>query len=142
MASLERDLRKDLEKTVKSARRVAEAGARNAIEQLGVGDAEAPKHLTTEQRALRNRLRAHGRQLGDRRDPRGVQATSRLVQECAYEHWHRMLFSRFLAEADLLIEPDSGVAITLDEVQELAREKGTDWLPLASDCFAGDRSTA
>jgi hypothetical protein len=133
MASLERTLRKELEKTVKQARRVAEAGARKAVEQTAVGEAEAPKHLTTEQRALRNRLRAHGRQLGDRRDPRGVQATTRLVQECAYEQWHRMLFARFLAETDLLIEPESGMAITLDEVQELAREKATDWLPLASD---------
>lgn len=133
MASLERTLRKDLERTVKQARRVAEAGARNAVEQLGVGEAEAPKHLSTELRALRNRLRAHGRQLGDRRDPKGVQATARLVQECAYEHWHRMLFARFLAESDLLIEPESGMAITLDEVQELALEKATDWLPLASD---------
>ena len=134
MASLERSLRKDLEKTVKSARRVAEAGARKAVAQLGVGEAEAPKHLTAGQRALRNRLRAHGRQLGDRRDAKtGVQDTARLVQECAYEHWHRMLFARFLAEADLLIEPESGVAITLDEVQELAREKATDWLELASD---------
>jgi hypothetical protein len=133
MASLERKLRKDLETTVKKARRAAELGARKAVEQLGVGEAEAPKHLTSEQRALRNRLRAHGRQLGDRRDPKGVQATARLMQECAYEHWHRMLFARFLAETDLLIEPESGVAITLDEVQELAREKATDWLPLASD---------
>ncbi|PKO87721.1 MAG: SAM-dependent methyltransferase [Betaproteobacteria bacterium HGW-Betaproteobacteria-10] len=133
MASLERNLRKDLEKTVKAARRVAEAGARQAVAQLGVGEAEAPKHLTTEQRALRNRLRAHGRQLGDRRDPKGAQATARLVQECAYEQWHRMLFARYLAEADLLIEPETGMAITLDEVQELAREKATDWLPLASD---------
>jgi len=134
MASLERTLRKDLEKTVKQARRVAEAGARNAVAQLGVGEAEAPKHLTADQRTLRNRLRAHGRQLGDRRDAKtGVQDTARLIQECAYEHWHRMLFARFLAETDLLIEPDSGVAITLDEVQELAREKATDWLPLASN---------
>ena len=68
MASLERTLRKDLEKTVKAARRVAEAGARIAIEQLGVGEAEAPRHLTADYRALRNRLRAHARQLGDRRD--------------------------------------------------------------------------
>lgn len=134
MASLERDLRKGLEKTVKSARRVADAGARKAVAQLGVGEAEVPKHLTADQRALRNRLRAHGRQLGDRRDAKtGAQDTARLVQECAYEHWHRMLFARFLAETDLLIEPESGVAITLDEVQELAREKATDWLPLASD---------
>ena len=134
MASLDRTLRKDLETTVKKARRVAEAGARKAVAQLGVGEAEAPQHLLTEQRALRNRLRAHGRQLGDRRDTRtGVQDTAHLVQECAYEHWHRMLFARFLAESDLLIEPESGVAITLDEVQELARENATDWLELASD---------
>lgn len=134
MASLERNLRKDLEKTVKAARRVAEGGARKAVAQLGIGEAEVPKHLTDDQRALRNRLRAHGRQLGDRRDAKtGVQDTARLVQECAYEHWHRMLFARFLAETDLLIEPDSGVAITLDEVQELAREKAMDWLELASD---------
>ena len=134
MASLDRTLRKDLEATVKKARRVAEAGAHKAVSQLGVGETEAPKHLSAEQRALRNRLRAHSRLLGDQRDTRtGAQDTTRLVQECAYEHWHRMLFARFLAETDLLIEPDSGVAITLDEVQELAREKATDWLELASD---------
>jgi len=134
MASLERILRKDLERAVKKARNVAEAGARQAIAQLGVGEAESPKHLTAEQRTLRNGLRAHGRQLGDRRDPKtGAQVTARLAQECAYEHWHRMLFARFLAETHLLIEPESGVAITLEEVQELAREKGADWLPLASD---------
>lgn len=134
MASLDRTLRKDLETTVKKARRVAEAGARKAIEQLRVGDGDAPKDLTTEQRALRTKLRAHGRQLGDRRDAKtGIQETAHLVQECAYEHWHRMLFARFLGETDLLIEPESGVAVTLDEVQELAREKGTDWLPLASE---------
>jgi hypothetical protein len=134
MASLERTLRKDLERAVKKARNVAEAGARQAIAQLGVGEVEAPRHLTSEQRALRTGLRAHGRQLGDRRDPKtGAQETAHLAQECAYEHWHRMLFARFLAETDLLIEPDSGVAITLEEVQELAREKGADWLPLASD---------
>ncbi len=134
MASLDRALRKDLETTVKKARRVADAGARKAVAQLGVAETEAPKHLSAEQRTLRNRLRAHGRQLGDRRDTRtGIQDTAHLVQECAYEHWHRMLFARFLAETDLLIEPDSGVAITLDEVQELAREKATDWLALASD---------
>ena len=115
MASLDRALRKDLEVIVKKARRVAEAGARKAVAQLGVGEAEAPKHLSAEQRALRNRLRAHGRQLGDRRDPKmGVQTSARLIQECAYEHWHRMLFARFLAETNLLIEPESGVAITLD----------------------------
>ena len=134
MTSITRDLRKDLEKKVKQARRVAEAGARQAVQQLRVGDGDAPKDLNTEERALRTRLRAHGRQLGDRRDAKtGAQETAHLVQECAYEHWHRMLFARFLAETDLLIEPESGVAITLDEVQELAREKATDWLELSSE---------
>lgn len=133
MTSLDRNLRKDLEKTVRQARRVAETGAAKAVAQLGVGDAEVSRHLSADQRALRNRLRAHGRQLGDRRDTRtGAQDTARLIQECAYEHWHRMLFARFLAEADLLIEPESAVAISLAEVQELAREKATDWLELAS----------
>src|ERR1700728_4368429 len=134
MATLPRELRRELERTVKLARRAAEVGARKAVEQLGVGDGEVPRHLSPEQRGLRNRLRAHGRQLGDRRDDRrGTQATGRLILESAYEHWHRMLFARFLAETDLLIEPQSGVAITLNEVQELAREQSRDWLELASE---------
>ena len=134
MATLDRDLRKDLEKTVKQARRVAEAGAGKVLEQLGVHHHEPYGSMTPEQRALRNRLRAHGRQLGDRRDrQKGTQTIDRLIHECAYEHWHRMLFARFLAETDLLIEPQSGVAITLEECQELAREKGADWLSIASD---------
>ncbi len=134
MTSLARDLRKDLEKTVKQARRAAEAGARKAVEQLGVGEQEAPRHLSGEQQALRRRLRAHGRQLGDRRDEkRGTQAIGRLVQECAYEQWHRMLFARFLAETDLLIEPKTQQSITLQEVEEWAREKDVDWLALACD---------
>ena len=134
MATLAREVRRDLEKTVKNARRVAEGGARKVLEQLGVHHHEPYESMTSEQRALRNRLRAHGRQIGDRRDrQKGTQTIDRLVHESAYEHWHRMLFARFLAETDLLIEPQSGVAITLDECQELAREQGTDWLALASD---------
>ncbi|MBA4095642.1 MAG: SAM-dependent methyltransferase [Rhodospirillum sp.] len=134
MPSLNRDVRRELEKTINAARRVAVAGARKALDQLRVGEAEAPKRLTADQSTLRNRLRAHGRQLGDRRDPKtGAQHTGHLIQEVAYEHWHRMLFARFLAEVDLLIEPKSGVAISLDEVQELARETATNWLALASD---------
>ena len=134
MATLAREIRRELEKTVKKARRVAEDGARKTLVQLGVHHHEPYGSMTPEQRALRNRLRAHGRQLGDRRDrQKGTQRIERLIQECAYQHWHRMLFARFLAEADLLIEPHSGVAITLEECWELAREQGTDWLALASD---------
>lgn len=131
MASLDRNLRRELENAVKKARRVAENGARAALLTLGVGDAKAPSGVDT---GLRKRLRAHGRQLGDRLDEqKGTQAVERLVGECAYEHWHRLLFARFLAENDLLVEPTSGMAVSLDECRELARERGVDWLVLASD---------
>ena len=106
MTTLARNIRKDLENTVTKARRVAETGARKVLEQLAVHNHEPWGSMTPEQRVLRNRLRAHGRQLGDQRDDkRGTQAINRLMTEYAYEHWHRMLFARFLAEADLLIEP-------------------------------------
>lgn len=138
MASLARDLRKKLEATVKEARRVAEAGAHKAVEQLAVHHHEPWGSMSPEARGLRNRLRAHGRQLGDPRDAkRGTQAIGRLTHEVAYEQWHRMLFARFLAETDLLIEPKTGVAITLAEAEELARERGEDWLKLASDFAVG-----
>lgn len=134
MASLDRNLRRDLENAVKKARRVAEVGARQAIEQLAVGHHEPWSALSPEKRKLRNRLRAHGRQLGDRLDERkGTQTIDRLTGECAYEHWHRLLFARFLAENYLLVEPESGMALSLDECRELAREQGKDWLVLASD---------
>jgi hypothetical protein len=134
MAPLDRNLRRLLENKVKDARRVAEAGARQAIEQLAVHHHEPWAGLTPEQRQLRNRLRAHSRQLGDRLDERkGTQTVDRLVGECAYEHWHRLLFARFLAENNLLVEPTSGMPLSLDECRELARERGIDWLLLSSD---------
>jgi hypothetical protein len=134
MTTLTRELRRSLESTVRAARRTAEAGARKVIEQLAVHHHEPWPSMTPAQRELRNRLRAHGRQLGDRRDDRrGVQGIDRLTTECAYEHWHRMLFARYLAECELLIEPQSGVAISLAECEELARAEGRDWLELAAD---------
>jgi hypothetical protein len=133
MTSLTRDLRRQLENTVRAARRVAEDGAGKSLEQLGVAHAKAPAHLSPGQTTLRNALRAHGRQVGDLRNhSTGTQAIGRLIIEMAYEHWHRMLFARFLAENETLIEPDSGMAISLDECQELAREQNLDWLALAS----------
>lgn len=132
MPSLVSPLRKDLENAVKQARRAAEAGARKGLDLLAVGHHEPWGSLKPEQRRLRNRLRAHGVQLGDvRDDKRGTQSITRLTGEVAYEHWHRMLFARYLAENDLLIEPESGQAMTMDECRELAREQGKDWLPVA-----------
>ena len=54
------------------------------------------------QRRLRQALRARARQLGD---GDGTQGFDPLVDEVAYEQWHRMLFARFLAENGLLMHP-------------------------------------
>ena len=126
------DLRNRLAATIKAARRAGEPGARNALGMLAVGDARAHPSMSPVQQDLRRRLRAHGRQLGDGRDAEtGEQKIDRLAHEVAYEHWHRMLFARFLAENDLLIEPESGVAVSLADCDELAREQGQDRWTLA-----------
>ena len=123
-APLPVELRRQLEQAVREARRVGEAGARAALHGLAVPAAAPHGAMTEEERALRRRLRAHGRQLGDRLGKQSAQEIDRLAHEVAYEHWHRMLFARFLAENGLLIEPASGVAVTLEECAELARERG------------------
>ncbi len=125
--ALDRELRQQLAKAVRSARRTAEAGARAALSALSVERAKADPFLSAEERQLRRQLRAHGRQLGDRQrigKAGEEQEITRLAHEVAYEHWHRMLFACFLAENQLLIEPESGVAVSLDECRELAREGG------------------
>ena len=133
MRTLSTEFRRRLERTVVEARDVAETGARAALETLAVHHHEPYGHMGAKQRALRRRLRAHARQLGDRLDARsGSQAIDHLVHECAYEHWHGMLFARFLAENDLLIEPEMGIAVSLDECEELAGEQGVDKWALAS----------
>jgi hypothetical protein len=126
MHPLEKSLRNHLERTVKEARDIAEEAAKAALTQLGVGEANSPTHLTAEEKDLRCRLRAHGRQLGDRRSTNGMQLIERLVEEVAYEHWHRMLFSRFLAENNLLMypDPDNPVPVSLEECEDLAPEEG------------------
>ena len=127
METLSGELRNVLAATIKAARRAGDAGARKALGMLAVGHARAHESMSAGEQELRRRLRAHGRQLRDRRDPsKGTQAIDRLAHEVAYEHWHRMLFARFLAENDLLIEPESGVAVSLAECEELAREQEQD----------------
>ncbi len=123
MEYLAKLLRRKLESTAIKARDIAEQAARGALQHLGVGETDAPNHLTENQCAQRRRLRAHGCQLGDQRRPDGHQSIEHLVQETAYEHWHRMLFARFLAESSLLMHPD-GVALSLDECEELAPDEG------------------
>jgi len=126
MQPLEKSLRNKLEKTIKDARDIAEDAARAALEQLGVGELTAYLHLTEADRKLRRKLRAHGRQLGNGRDAQGRQELDRLIEEVAYEHWHRMLFARFLAENNLLMypDPDDPVAVTLEECEDLAADEG------------------
>ena len=133
MKTLAPNLRKQLEKTIADARDAAETGARVALETLAVHHREPYPHMSADQRALRQRLRARARQLGDSRDPRSRnQEIEHLAHECAYEHWHGMLFSRFLAENQLLIEPELGVAVTLEECEELGKEEGADKWTMAA----------
>ncbi|MGM0694841.1 MAG: Eco57I restriction-modification methylase domain-containing protein [Pseudomonadota bacterium] len=120
MQPLDKTLRNRLDRTVRKARPVAEQAAEAALEQLGVGEETPPSYLNEDLRALRRRLRAHARSLGDPLKE-GAQAVTRLIGEIAYEHWHRMLFARFLAENELLMY--DGVAVTLEECEELAEEE-------------------
>jgi len=120
--ALDKGLRSKLEKTVIAAREIAETAVTEVLSRLGVGDATAPDFLDESQRKLRNQLRAHGRQLGDRLDGNSSQQTTHLVAEMAYEHWHRMLFARFLEQNNLLMY-DAYTSVTLEDCAELAEEE-------------------
>ena len=133
MNPLPTELRNKLERTIIEARDVAEAGAKAALEALAVHHHGPYGHMSPEKRKLRNHLRARARQLGDKQNRKSELEITHLVWECAYEHWHRMLFARFLAENDLLIEPEMDVAISLAECEELAKEEGKDLWTLASE---------
>ncbi|WP_164962559.1 Eco57I restriction-modification methylase domain-containing protein [Rubrivivax sp. JA1026] len=115
---LAKPLRSQLEYTVKSARDVAEKAALAALRQLAVSEAKAPDYLSDELKALRRRLRAHGRALGDVKAKDDTQGLQHLVWEVAYEHWHRMLFARFLAENGLLMW-ELGAPVSLEDCQNL-----------------------
>ena len=121
------DLRNQLAKVVITARSVAEAAARHALEALAVNRSAPHQAMPLSEQGLRNRLRARGRQLGDHLDRRTrIQEIGRLGHEVAYEQWHRMLFARFLAENGLLLDPEHGVPVSTEECGELARVEGTD----------------
>lgn len=139
MPTLASDLRNKLEHVVIEARDAAEVGARAALEALAVNHYEPYPHMKPAQRELRNHLRARARQLGDRKLPRADTSgkdheMDHLAGECAYEHWHRMLFARFLAENNLLIEPEENMAISLAEAEELAKDDGVDVWVFVSRC--------
>jgi hypothetical protein len=107
-------LRSQLESAVLQGRHAAEAGVRAALASLGVEERDKPAHLSDEQARLRRGLRAKQRQLGGEFDV--------LIWDAAYEQWHRLLFARFLAENELLLHPEYGAPVTLEECEELAED--------------------
>ena len=120
MAPLPSDLRRTLETTIISARDAAEDAARAALATLAV-ERDAPfTSMTEDQRRLRRALRAKARQLGSGDFLAGIPL---LVEEIAYQQWHRMIFARFLAENDLLMHPE-GVSVSLQDCADLAPEEG------------------
>jgi hypothetical protein len=129
MTPLTTDLRTILANAIVKARDAAEDAASAALATLAVMENDAFTSLGPEQRLLRTALRARARQLGDGNLAQGEQP---LIEEIAYEQWHRRLFAHFLAENGLLMHP-SGSAVTLEECGELAAEEGeTDGWQLAA----------
>ena len=134
-APLPPDLRTLLARTIQQARRAGESGARQALQSLAVDRARPFDSMSLGDKSLRNRLRNRGRQAGDRRDRKTrAQTLDHLVHEVAYEHWHRMLFARFLAENGLLRDPEHGVDLSLADCRELADDEGVDTWQFAARC--------
>ncbi len=135
--ALNREIRKTLNDVVRKARVAAEDGAQAALRQLGVADAKRPTWLSEADAALRVRLRAHAKTLGDALDSGDPARMPRLVREIAYAHWHRALFARFLLENGLLVDVEAGNApVRPDELREIAEAEGRDVSEVAAE-FAG-----
>ena len=126
MSTLPAPLRRQLERTVCDARKIAEVGARKALEALAVHEPDPYKHMSEAQRTHRRKLRAQAKQLGDGESQarRGAYEIKHLVEKLAYDQWHRLLFARFLLENNLLISPEHGVSVSLDNCEELASSLG------------------
>jgi hypothetical protein len=122
MAVLTTQQRNILESAVKQARKVAEVGAFNALQGLAVDNPEPFAHMNPIQRGLRNSLRSKARLLGDILPATGAQEINHLSYELAYETWHKMLFAKFL-EANNLLMHTEGVAVTLEDCEDLARDE-------------------
>ena len=135
MAPLAPNLRNLLARTIRQARRTGEAGARQALQSLAVDRAKPFESMSLRTKSLRNRLRMRGRQVGDQRDRKErTQELDHLIHEVAYEHWHRMLFARFLAENGLLRDAEHGVDLSLEDCRELADGEGVDPWEFAALC--------
>ena len=129
------ELRNQLAKTIQQARRTGETGARQALRSLAVDDARPFESMSLQAKTLRNRLRMRGRQAGDQVDrKKRTQQLGHLTHEVAYEHWHRMLFARFLAENGLLRDPEHGVDLSLEDCRDLADVEDLDPWEFAARC--------
>lgn len=115
--------RNTLESAVKQARKLAEQGAFNALQAMAVNHPEPYAHMDVSERSLRNSLRSKARLLGDELKANGEQRITHLSYELAYETWHKMLFAKFLEANQLLMHPD-GVAVTMEDCEELGKEEG------------------
>ena len=126
MSSLPTPLRRQLESAVKQARKVATEGARKALEALAVHEADPYAYMDAVQIELRRKLRAQAAQLGDKEvlGKPGSCEIKHLVEKLAYDQWHRLLFARYLVENNLLISPEHGVSVSLDDCEELAPSLG------------------
>ena len=126
MSTLPTGLRRQLENAIKQARTIAEGGARKALEALAVHEPDPYRHMDEAQRNLRRKLRAQAKQLGDgeSQTKRGAYEIKHLAEKLAYDQWHRLLFARFLLENNLLISPEHGVSVSLDDCEELAPSLG------------------
>jgi hypothetical protein len=127
MSSLPTPLRRQLENAVKQARKVATEGARKALEALAVHEPEPYEYMVEEEQIeLRSKLRAQAKQLGDRESltKPGSCEIKHLIEKLAYDQWHRLLFARYLVENNLLISPEHGVSVSLDDCEELASSLG------------------
>ena len=126
MSTLPTNLRRRLENAIKQARKIADGGARKALEALAVHEPDPYRHMDEAQRDLRRKLRAQAKQLGDGESltRRGAYEIKHLVEKLAYDQWHRLLFARFLLENNLLISPEHRISVSLDDCEELAPSVG------------------
>jgi len=125
-SSLSKEQRNQLAKITSSARAYAESAAKAALENLAIHESKPRSHMKDDAKKLRNRLRARGRALGDVLESDKSQGIARLIEMVAYENWHRLLFTRFLTENNLLItdKAHDSVPVTLADCEELAKDLG------------------
>lgn len=120
MPTLPEELFSLVERLILWAREKAEEAAEAIINSLAVNLPSPYPGMNEEIKELRRSLRAKAKQLGEGSQTEGLPL---LKEEIAYFQWHRMLFSRFLAENNLLMHP-SGVPVSLQDCAELAEEEG------------------